>query len=132
MLPTPIAAVLTVALAWAMIMVAATLSSKMWSVQGIQRAFGNRDDEADLAGITGRADRAAKNMLENLVLYAALLAAAGVAQTPLDELAPGANLFLVARLVYWGVYLAGIPGLRTAVWFVAVAGLGWMGWAITT
>jgi uncharacterized MAPEG superfamily protein len=35
----------------------------------------------------------------------------------------GAVVFVVARIVYWPIYLAGIPGLRTAVWTVGVVGL---------
>ena len=35
----------------------------------------------------------------------------------------GAQLFFWARLAYAVVYLAGIPWLRTVVWFVSVVGL---------
>lgn len=132
MLTTPNAAVLTVALTWVMILTAATFKSRMWTVEGMMRATGNRETGPDLAGVAGRSDRAAKNMLENLVLFASLLAAAAIAGTPPPELALGVNVFFFARLVYWFVYLAGIPMLRTGVWFVAVVGLALMGWAIAT
>jgi uncharacterized MAPEG superfamily protein len=36
---------------------------------------------------------------------------------------PGAHLFVWGRLVYVGVYLAGIPYLRTLVWLVSVIGI---------
>jgi uncharacterized MAPEG superfamily protein len=35
----------------------------------------------------------------------------------------GAQLFFWARLVYAGVYLAGLPWIRTGVWAVSVIGL---------
>jgi len=35
----------------------------------------------------------------------------------------GAQIFFWARLVYAGVYIAGVPWLRTGVWAVAVVGL---------
>ena len=130
MLPTPLAAVLTVALTWVMILTAATVKSEMWTPAGVAVAAGNREGVPAPVGLAGRADRAAKNMLENLVLLAALLAAAALAGTPPPALALGLNVFLFARLAYWLVYLAGIPYLRTAVWTVGVVGLGLMAWAI--
>lgn len=130
MLTTPLAAVLTVALTWVMIMTAATLKSEMWTPAGVVVAAGNREGLPDPVGLAGRSDRAATNMLENLVLFAAILATAALAGTPPPALALGLNVFLFARLVYWLVYLAGIPYLRTAVWAVSIVGLGLMGWAI--
>jgi len=35
----------------------------------------------------------------------------------------GAQLFVWARLVYALVFLAGVPWLRTLVWFASMAGL---------
>jgi len=35
----------------------------------------------------------------------------------------GAQIFFWARVVYAGVYIAGIPWLRTGVWAVSVVGL---------
>jgi uncharacterized MAPEG superfamily protein len=35
----------------------------------------------------------------------------------------GAQLFVWARLVYAAVYLAGVPWVRTGVWFVSMIGL---------
>lgn len=30
---------------------------------------------------------------------------------------------MIARVVYWPIYLAGIPGVRTVVWTVGAVGL---------
>ena len=35
----------------------------------------------------------------------------------------GAQLFVWARLVYAAIYLAGVPWVRTGVWFVSMIGL---------
>jgi uncharacterized MAPEG superfamily protein len=78
---------------------------------------------AAFAGWAGRAQRAHRNMLENLVLFAALVLIAVLAGKTNSTTLLGAQLFFWARLVYAVVYIAGIPWLRTAVWTVSVIGL---------
>lgn len=62
-------------------------------------------------------------MLENLVLFAILVLAAVVSDKTNATTLLGAQIFFWARVVYAGVYLAGVPWLRTGVWFVSVIGL---------
>lgn len=90
---------------------------------GLPRLAGNREDLPALVGLAGRAQRAHRNMLESLVLFAALVLVAQVAGKANAATALGAQLFFWARLVYAIVYLVGIPWLRTGVWAVAIAGL---------
>lgn len=90
---------------------------------GLPKLVGNREDMPALAGWAGRADRAHHNMLENLVLFAALVLTASVSGKANDTVVLGAQIFFWARLVYAGVYLIGIPWLRTGVWTVSVIGL---------
>ena len=90
---------------------------------GLPTLAGNREGLAPCTGWAGRAARAHHNMLENLVLFAALVLAAVVAGRTNGTTLLGAQLFFWARLVYAVVYLAGIPYLRTAVWLVSVIGL---------
>ena len=90
---------------------------------GLPTLAGNRENMPPLAGLAGRAQRAHHNMLESLVLFAALALAATVAGKTNDMTLLGAQIFFWARLVYAFVYLAGIPWLRTGVWFVSVIGL---------
>lgn len=84
---------------------------------------GNREGLAPCTGWAGRAHRAHQNMLESLVLFAALVLIAVVAGKTNATTLLGAQLFFGARLVYAVVYPAGIPWLRTGVWFVSVIGL---------
>jgi len=110
-------------LTFVMLTAASLLRCQGWTPSGMQRAFGNRDDLPEPTALAGRADRAANNMIEGLVIFTALAAAVhfsgkGGAQSDL-----GATLFFWARLIYWPVYLAGIAYLRTAIWFVSIAGL---------
>jgi uncharacterized MAPEG superfamily protein len=90
---------------------------------GLPPLVGNRENFPALAGWAGRADRAYRNMLQNLVLFTALVLVAVVAGKTNSTTLLGAQLFFWARLAYAFVYLAGIPWLRTAVWGVSIAGL---------
>ena len=90
---------------------------------GLPMLAGNRDGLPEIKGWGGRAARAHRNMLENLVLFAALVLVVVVAGKSNAMTLLGAQIFLYARIVYALVYIAGIPWLRTAVWGVSVAGL---------
>jgi uncharacterized MAPEG superfamily protein len=111
-------------LTWLMLAVASVLRARGWTTPGMAIAFGNRDDLPDASPLAGRAERAAKNMLENLALFTALVLAVRIAGKAGAQTEFGASLFFWARLAYWPTYLAGIIYLRTAIWLVSLAGLG--------
>jgi uncharacterized MAPEG superfamily protein len=90
---------------------------------GLPRLAGNRENMPAFEGWAGRAERGHKNMVENLVLFAALVLAAHAAGRANAMTALGAQLFFWARLAYVIVYLVGIPWLRTGVWTISVIGL---------
>ena len=90
---------------------------------GLPTLAGNREGLAPCTGWAGRAQRAHHNMLENLVLFAALVLVAVVAQKTNSTTLHGAQVFFWARVAYAVIYLIGIPWLRTAVWTVSVIGL---------
>lgn len=90
---------------------------------GLPALAGNREGLPPFTGWAGRAQRAHQNMLQNLVLFAALVLIAVVTNKTNSTTLLGAQLFFWARLVYALVYLAGIPWLRTAVWTVSVIGM---------
>ena len=105
-----------------MLLVGSAFCAKVWEPGGAEVALGNREGMAPALGMAGRADRAAKNQIEAMVLFVALVLAAHVAGKA-PQVALGATVFFWARLVYWAVYLAGIVYLRTVVWFVGLLGL---------
>jgi len=105
-----------------MLLVASGFCAKVWEPGGAQVAFGNREGMPPALGLAGRADRAAKNQMEAMVLFLALVLAAQVAGKG-AQAAYGATIFFWARLVYWPVYAAGIIYLRTLIWFVGLFGL---------
>jgi uncharacterized MAPEG superfamily protein len=90
---------------------------------GLPALAGNREGLAGCTGWAGRAHRAHHNMLESLVLFAALVLIAVVSQKTNSATLLGAQIFFWARVAYALVYPAGIPWLRTGVWFVSVIGL---------
>jgi uncharacterized MAPEG superfamily protein len=110
----------SVALAFAQMLVA--VSGATLEV-GLPELAGNREPAPETTGWAGRARRAHFNMIESLVLFAALVLTAVVAQKTTSVTALGAEIFFWARLVYAFIYVAGIPWVRTAVWGISVVGL---------
>ena len=90
---------------------------------GLSTLMGNREGMPEIRAWGGRAARAHRNMLENLVLFAILVLAAVVAGKTNDTTLLGAQIFLYARIAYALLYIAGLPWIRTAVWGVSVVGL---------
>ncbi len=90
---------------------------------GLGTLAGNREGVPELAGWAGRAQRAHRNMLENLPLFIALVLIAQAAGKANAMTLLGAQLFFWGRLAHWLIYLAGIPWLRTLAWAVSVIGL---------
>ena len=90
---------------------------------GLPMLAGNRENVPAITGWAGRAARAHRNMLENLALFIPLVVVSVVAGRTSDMTLLGAQIFVWARLAYAVVYVAGIPWLRTGVWFVSVIGM---------
>ena len=113
-------------LVWA---VALTLAQSVIAVAGAMLQVGptalagNRENLPPITGWADRAARAHRNMLENLVLFAALVLVAQVSGKANGKTALGSELFFWARLAYVPVFLIGIPWVRTGVWAVSVVGL---------
>jgi len=110
----------SVALTFVQMLVAAVGASR---TVGLPALAGNRDQLPAITGWAGRARRAHVNMLESLVLFAALVLVAEITNRNNYMTGLGVQLFFWARLVYALVYIAGIPWVRTAVWGVSVIGL---------
>ncbi len=93
------------------------------TVVGIPALAGNREDVVVFESWIGRAQRAHRNMLESLPLFAILVLVAHLAGVGGGLALLGAQIFFWARVVHAVVYLAGIPWLRTGVWSVSIVGL---------
>ena len=80
-----------------------------------------RADDKPLAAWAVRAKRAHYNAAENLVVFAALVLVAHMTGDANAATAAASVTYLIARLVHYPVYIAGIPYLRTLAFTV-----GWL------
>ena len=110
----------TVALAIVQLLVAVAGANQQL---GLPTLAGNREGLAEITGWAGRAARAHRNLLESLVLFAALVLVANATGRTNELTALGAHLFFWARLAHAVVYVLGLPWVRTLVWLVSFAGL---------
>ncbi len=115
--------VLSALLTWVMLMTSSTLRVHGWTMGGLRMGMGNREDVPEPTPLVARADRAARNMIENLALFTAVLVAGRLAGASAEVLTRGAAIFFWARVVYFGVYLAGVRYVRTVVWAVGLFGV---------
>ena len=115
---------------WLLLLAASLIRARGWTLDGMKVAMGNRDDLPEATPFAGRADRTARNTLENFVLFAALVLVAHVSGTQSPRVLLGAEIFFWSRLLFIAVYYAGIPYLRTVVWTAGFVGLAMMGSAL--
>jgi uncharacterized MAPEG superfamily protein len=108
--------------ALALILVVIAVLGAMQQV-GLAKLVGNREDLKDCTGWPGRAQRAHRNLLENLIIFAILVLVAQIAGRLNAMTALGAQLFFWGRVAHAAVYIAGITWLRTLAWGVSVVGL---------
>jgi uncharacterized MAPEG superfamily protein len=113
-------------LTWLTLLVASLIRVKGWTPSGTMIALGNRENLPTPTPFAGRAERTARNTLENFVLFAAIALVAHAAGATSPKVATGADIFFWARVLYIPVYYAGIAYLRTAIWVVSIVGLGMM------
>jgi uncharacterized MAPEG superfamily protein len=111
------------AITWLLLLAASLIRAKGWTPEGLKVAMGNRESLPEATPFAGRADRTAKNTLENFVLFAALVLVAHVSGTLTPRVLLGAEIFFWSRILFIAVYYAGIPYLRTVVWTVGFVGL---------
>ncbi|CAN7501996.1 MAPEG family protein [Aminobacter sp. LjRoot7] len=90
----------------------------------IKYLLSSRDDgRAPKNIVAGRLLRSLNNMLETYPAFVALALALAVTGKTGELGATGAVMWILARVVYAFLYVAGVPVLRTLVWFVSIAGL---------
>ncbi len=97
---------------------------------GLPTLAGNREGLPEMTGWAGRAARAHRNMLENLVLFAILVLAAKAVGVSNATTLLGAQLFFWGRVAHAALYIAGIPWARTGAWAVSVVGLALIFWQL--
>ena len=92
--------------------------------QDMKWAAGPRDTPMPISGSAARLHRAFWNFLETFPFFAAaVLAAAAAGRLGTDLTIWGSLLYVVGRAVYAPLYAAGIPMVRSIVWFASLIGL---------
>lgn len=117
----------SVILTFVQVLIAASLAN---NAVGLNTLAGNREGLGEMPGMAGRARRAHLNMVENMVLFAALVLIAAVGGKANAMTAMGAMIFFWARLGYAIVYVIGVPWLRTVLWFASVIGMAIIAWQL--
>ena len=84
----------------------------------------------DPNALTGRLMRAQANFLETYPIAIIALLGVVVANKTSATTALGGWIWLGARVVYWPLYAAGIPLIRTIVWGISIAGLVMVIWPL--
>ena len=121
-------------LTWLTLLAASVLRTRAWTLSGTMIALGNRDNLPEATPLAARAERTARNTLENFILFAAIALVAQAKQFAAGAGNPlvdgGAEIFFWSRVLYIPVYYAGVIYLRTAFWLVSVVGLATMIFAV--
>jgi len=114
-------------LVWSIVLglVQIVLASHAASLQrGYRWTAGARDQTAQpLTGVAGRLERALRNFLETLPLFAAAVLIAHAASRHDWMTVWGAQLYFWARVLYVPLYAFGVPLVRSLAWNVATAGI---------
>ena len=96
-------------------------------VLGLPTAAGNQHNIAPWAGWNDRLNRATRNLIEAIAIYAPIALAIHMLGLSNASTELGAQLFIIARLIHAVVFTAGIPWVRTTAWFAGVAGIMMVG-----
>ncbi|MCS3468904.1 putative MAPEG superfamily protein [Pseudomonas sp. JUb42] len=91
--------------------------------QGLSYTFGARDRLRSLSGRTARLQRSLSNFLETLPFFIGAVVVAGATGQHGGLVLLGSQVYLLARIVYVPIYMAGIPVLRTLAWLAGTIGI---------
>lgn len=91
---------------------------------GLDYNAGARDENGPPVGIlTGRMQRAQRNLFETLPLFLAVVIIAHISGREGFLTGLGAWLYVVARIMYIPAYGFGIPYLRSYIWLASMTGI---------
>ena len=93
-------------------------------------SVGPRDEDLKPAAMAGRADRAYRNLLESLPVFAIAVLIVESAGTSDFWTALGAQIFFWARVAFVPAYMSGLPWVRSLIWNTSMVGLALIYWRI--
>ena len=98
------------------------LAARAITPGGAAWGLGNREEDFRFPAWAGRAERAHRNLVENLAPFAILVLVAQVTGRANASTALGAELFFWGRVLHALAYIAGVIYVRTAMFIIAIIG----------
>ncbi len=98
--------------------------------QGLFTAIGGTPEEDTPPVWAQRSQNAHSNAVENLVIFAPLVIAAIATGVDAGTVAQAAMIYFWARVLHYVVYTAGIPAVRTLLFFVGLGVQLYLGWLV--
>ena len=99
------------------------------NLQHVQFFLSNRHSEIEYSEVTLRIRRAASNLQETLPIFITLMLLGILQDVDLTSLG---TYWLLLRVIFFGLYAAGIEKIRSVVWIIALIVLITMGNLILT
>ena len=97
------------------------------NLQHVQFFLSNRHDEIEYSEVTQRIQRAASNLKETLPVFLTMMLLGILQDIDLTLLG---TYWIVLRVLFFGLYAAGIEKIRSVVWILALVVLVIMGYAL--
>ena len=99
--------------------------------EGLGRHLGARDNLPEPGVMVGRARRSLANFQENLPFFLTLGVLALVIEgVDMAQAVLGAQIFVISRVAYIALYVAGVPLLRSLAYMVGLLGCALMALAL--
>lgn len=96
---------------------------------GVPYLVSARDEGRELTGVPARAERCLNNSIVAMALFAPAILILAVLDAFTGATLLAAQMFLIARVIYAGLYYTGIPWLRTVVWLAGFLPTIFLYWA---
>ncbi len=100
-------------------------------LHGFSYGLGARDEEKARSVFQGRMMRTIDNHMQGMLMFVPLVVAIVSLDASTELSRMGATLYLAMRVLFSGLYLAGVPVLRSFAWGLAVTGLVMMAWSVS-
>ncbi|MFK7732618.1 MAG: MAPEG family protein [Pseudomonadales bacterium] len=94
---------------------------------GFSWGLGSRDEQKPSSVLTGRAERAAGNMLATFPIFVGLVCLLVATESSTASSETGAIIYLFARIAFFLIYLfVTVPMVRTVAWGASIFGMAKM------
>ncbi len=91
--------------------------------RGVAFTASARDDQRPITGAEGRVIRAFANFMETFPFFAVVVLVGSLLNRHGTLTVVGAYLYFCGRLVYWPLYVGGVPYARSLCYAVATLGI---------